>query len=319
MNDVVLAKFDYSQLDRPESPVKLRLNSTGLHAANVGDKVEVTYMTGEKMTKVRAGQVVMAGYNMMIPYRAGDVARAAGGAQAERQGAVGVQQSGDPQLAAVHQAGRARNLFAGRAVQPREAGLPGEHGRVSAPARSGSANRPAYGVRADAAGQRLSPREQSRKGRALLLGTPFEVHEQMIREQLQGMLGEAGFDHQRDIQAITVNRWSHGYSYFLNGLFDDEEEAKKIIETARQPIGKIVIANSDSDWSPYANSAIDQAWRAVNELAYGKVATAREHESAFAVPVEPAGGRRLGPCDVGRGICRQSRRLHRLPHRAGRR
>ncbi|MBX9384611.1 spermidine dehydrogenase, partial [Serratia marcescens] len=65
---------------------------------------------------------------------------------------------------------------------------------------------------------------------------------------------------------------SHGYSYFLNGLFDDEEEAKKIIETARQPIGKIVIANSDSDWSPYANSAIDQAWRAVNELAYGKVA-----------------------------------------------
>ncbi len=60
----------------------------------------------------------------------------------------------------------------------------------------------------------------------------------MIREQLQGMLGEAGFDHQRDIQAITVNRWSHGYSYFLNGLFDDEEEAKKIIETARQPIGR---------------------------------------------------------------------------------
>ncbi|MNJ77277.1 hypothetical protein D3C77_747360 [compost metagenome] len=61
MNDIVLARFDYSQLDRADSPVKLRLNSTGLHAANVGDKVEVTYMTGEKMTKVRAGQVVMAG------------------------------------------------------------------------------------------------------------------------------------------------------------------------------------------------------------------------------------------------------------------
>lgn len=66
----------------------------------------------------------------------------------------------------------------------------------------------------------------------------------MIREQLQGMFGAAGFDHQRDIQAITVNRWSHGYSYFLNGLFDDEKEAEQIIHTARQPIGRITIANS---------------------------------------------------------------------------
>ncbi|ORM66751.1 hypothetical protein HA44_22150 [Mixta gaviniae] len=86
------------------------------------------------------------------------------------------------------------------------------------------------------------------------------------------MLGEAGFDHQRDILAITVNRWSHGYSYFLNGLFDDEDEAQNIIATARQPVGRITIANSDADWSPYANSAIDQAWRAVSELAQGRTA-----------------------------------------------
>jgi len=115
-------------------------------------------------------------------------------------------------------------------------------------------------------GSGLSPREQSRKGRALLLGTSFDAHEKMIRDQLQGMFGEAGFDHQRDIMAITVNRWSHGYSYFLSGMFDDEEQSQKTIQLARQPVGRITIANSDSDWSPYANSAVDQAWRAVNEL-----------------------------------------------------
>ena len=66
--------------------------------------------------------------------------------------------------------------------------------------------------------------------------------------------------------AITVNRWSHGYSYITNTLFDDEEQCDKWIELGRQPVGNITIANSDSDWSPYAHSAIDQAWRAVNEL-----------------------------------------------------
>jgi spermidine dehydrogenase len=49
-------------------------------------------------------------------------------------------------------------------------------------------------------------------------------------------------------------------------MFDDEAEAQKTIQRARQPVGRITIANSDADWSPYANSAIDQAWRAVNEL-----------------------------------------------------
>lgn len=115
-------------------------------------------------------------------------------------------------------------------------------------------------------GSGLSARDQARKGRAYLLGTPFEVFERQVREQLQGMLGSAGFDHERDIAEITVNRWAHGYSYFANGLFDDEDEVERIIDQARKPIGNITIANSDSDWNPYAHAAIDQAWRAVGEL-----------------------------------------------------
>lgn len=115
-------------------------------------------------------------------------------------------------------------------------------------------------------GSGLSQREQWRSGRAQLLGMSFDQHEKMIREQLQGMLGSAGFHHEKDILAITVNRWAHGYSYVANTLFDDETEAEKTIETARQPVGNITIANSDANWEPYAHGAIDQGWRAVNEL-----------------------------------------------------
>jgi spermidine dehydrogenase len=115
-------------------------------------------------------------------------------------------------------------------------------------------------------GSNLSAREQFRLGRAYLLGTTFATHEEMIRSQLQEMFGSTGFDNQRDISAITVNRWAHGYAYYANALFDDMDKMPEIIERARQPVGRIAIANSDSDWGAYAHTAIDQAWRAVNEL-----------------------------------------------------
>ncbi len=66
--------------------------------------------------------------------------------------------------------------------------------------------------------------------------------------------------------AITVNRWSHGYSWGPNTLVDNWEEHEGVIETARRAIGRVTIANSDSGWSAYAHVAIDEAKRAVGEL-----------------------------------------------------
>ena len=81
------------------------------------------------------------------------------------------------------------------------------------------------------------------------------------------MFGAEGFDADRDIEAITVNRWSHGYSYEYNSLFDLEwEKGKKPHELGRVPIGRISIANADSEGHAYLHSAIDAAERAVGEL-----------------------------------------------------
>ena len=59
--------------------------------------------------------------------------------------------------------------------------------------------------------------------------TPFETYEEEIREQLQGLLGEHGFNHETDIRAITVNRWPHGYSYEYMSL--DDPASKWLGET----------------------------------------------------------------------------------------
>jgi spermidine dehydrogenase len=110
-------------------------------------------------------------------------------------------------------------------------------------------------------------RDQHRLGRAELLATPFETFERNLRDQLGRMLGPSGLDPANDITAITVNRWSHGYSYEYNSLWDgpwtDEERPCAI---GRRPFGRIAIANADSDAFAYTNAAIDQAWRAVGEL-----------------------------------------------------
>src|SRR5258708_713860 len=71
--DVVMARIDYARLDRPVSPVRIRLGSTVVRARNVGDPalssgVEIAYFRGDKVYAVRARACVLACWNMMIPY-----------------------------------------------------------------------------------------------------------------------------------------------------------------------------------------------------------------------------------------------------------
>ena len=85
------------------------------------------------------------------------------------------------------------------------------------------------------------------------------------------MLSQGGFDPARDIEAITVNRWPHGYAYTYNTLYDPLDWALATPDdrpcvVGRKRFGLIAIANSDSMASPHTDAAIDSALRAVQEL-----------------------------------------------------
>jgi spermidine dehydrogenase len=112
-----------------------------------------------------------------------------------------------------------------------------------------------------------SLQNQFRASRHLLLQTTFEDFEREVRTVLDGMLGPTGFDVQKDILAITVNRWPHGYTYEYRDLWDSKwPKGQAPHEIARQPFGNIVIANSDAGASAYTQTAIEEALRAVREL-----------------------------------------------------
>jgi spermidine dehydrogenase len=113
----------------------------------------------------------------------------------------------------------------------------------------------------------LPARDQHRAGHVELLTTPFRTFELRIRDQMTRALGGGGFDAARDIDAITVNRWPHGYAYEYNPLWDqDWDKGAAPCEIGRKRFGRIAIANSDAGAAAYTDAAIDQAFRAVSEL-----------------------------------------------------
>jgi spermidine dehydrogenase len=113
--------------------------------------------------------------------------------------------------------------------------------------------------------QGLDARTQFRIGQRKLLETTFADFEARIRDELDRMLGPGGFSSGRDIAAITVNRWPHGYGYVANSLFDGDDY-DSVLAQARQRVGRVAIANSDAGGDAYAHLAIEQAARAVREL-----------------------------------------------------
>jgi spermidine dehydrogenase len=266
MEDIVLARFDYEQIDRPEHSVRIRLNSTAVDVRNVAQGVEIAYVNGGKVARVAAEYCVLACYHAMIPYIAPE--------------------AGAEQRTALHDNVRAPLVYVNVAVrnwQPWHklgvAYIDNPGGTYSA-ALDFPVSLDGYRFSADpskptclhlmhtptAPNQGLNMREQYRAGRARLYAMSFADFEREIRDELGRMLGSADFDFDRDVTAITVNRWPHGYAYTPTPLYDDPAHQARIAKQARQRLGRIAIANSDSGWDAYTHVAIDQAHRAVVEL-----------------------------------------------------
>jgi spermidine dehydrogenase len=270
--DIVTAKFDYSKLDQARSPVRIRLSSTAVRVRHLGDpasakEVEVAYARENKVYTARTKGTVLACWNMMIPYLCPELPDAQ--KEALKFGA---------KVPLVYSVVAVRNWksFAKLGIQ-----------RVSSPGmyHTGVGLDQAVSMGDYRCSQKpeepillrmtrtpcspgLSERDQHRVGRGQLLTTSFEIFERNIRDQLARILSPGGFDPAADIAAITVNRWPHGYAYEYNPLWDpDWPVGQRPCDIARKRFGRITIANSDAAAAAYTDQAIDQAYRAVSELA----------------------------------------------------
>lgn len=271
VEDVVTARADYSRLDHPDSPIRLRLKSTVVAARNVGSPsdatdVDVMYAQGRDLFKVRAKSCVLACWNMMIPFLCPELP--------------------DRQKEALHYLVKVplvygtvgiRNWTSFQKLGIQSVHAPGsfwESVSLNAAINIGEYHSPKSPVDPILLHLSRTPckpglpaREQHKAGRMELLMTSFEDFERRTRDQLARILSPGGFDPAEDIQAITINRWPHGYGYEYNPLFDpDWPEAERPNVIGRKKFGRITIANTDSGATAYSDVAIDQAYRAVQEL-----------------------------------------------------
>jgi spermidine dehydrogenase len=279
-HSIVNQRLDYSQLDQPGSSIRLRLDSTVVHAANqpAGQEsagagspfVTLNYVNNGEVLQVRGDRCVMACYNNIIRHLVPELPQAQKDALAKCI---------KRPLMVVNVV--LKNGEALKATEVGSAYLPGsylEHMQLVS-----GVNVPEYHpewkpedacVMQFYAGLGIevpdgtSVAQMNQLTRMWLLEQTFEDFEREIRSVLNGIYGAAGFNAADDILAITVNRWPHGYARDHVDMEDADwntDPAPNVI--GRQRCGRIAIANSDAGADAYTHEAIDQAWRAVNELA----------------------------------------------------
>jgi spermidine dehydrogenase len=270
--DIVTAQLDYSKLDQSNSQVRIRLSSTAVRVRHIGDagfakEVEVSYARDRKVYNVHGKGTVLACWNMMIPFICPELP--------------------EPQKEALRFGAKVPLVYSVVAIKNWKAFQKLGIQRVSCPGmyHTGVGLDQAVSIGSYKCSQTadqpillrmtrtpcmpgLSEREQHKVGRGELLTTTFEAFERNIRDQLARVLSPGGFDPAADIAAITVNRWPHGYAYEYNPLWDpDWPEGQRPCDIARKRHGRITIANSDAAAAAYTDQAIDQGFRAIQELA----------------------------------------------------
>jgi spermidine dehydrogenase len=270
--DIVTSQVRYDQLDQPGNPTRIRLNSTVVRVRHLGDpatakEVEVSYVRNGRLYTAKASHCILACWHPVIPYLNDELPKA--------------------QIAALRSAEKVPLVYTNVALRNWQSFIKLQTSSVSAPGSYFTgyalAHRVSIGnyhcttkpdepivltMERYPCSPGLPARAQHRAGRADLYATSFETFERKIREQLARSMGAGGFDPAHDIAAITVNRWPHGYAYQYNSLWDPfwlEGGPLPCVE-ARKPFGRLAIANADADAYAYTDCAINQAYRAVNDL-----------------------------------------------------
>ncbi len=279
---IVTARLRYERLDEEQSSVRIRLNSTVVRVQHEGRPdilnyaeggihepttlVRVAYVKDGKVHGVRARNCILACYNSIIRFLVPELPEAQKQAQAY-----------PAKVPIVYSSVFVRNWKALQKLGVQSVNAPnmwhtsvgldqpvsiGEYQFAKSPDEptvlhlTANPNKPG-----------LPRKQQNKAGWHQLLTTSWEQVELETRRELARIFGPGGFDPAADILGIAVNRWPHGYAYTYDSIGDpDVPEEQRPHVLGRQPFGRITIANSDSGGAAFINEAIDQAWRAVEEL-----------------------------------------------------
>jgi len=279
--NVVTARCDYSQLDQSSSPVRIRLNSTVFRvtpASRKGGTAKIDYedMGTGKGYSVRATHVVMACWNRVTA-----------------QLVEGLPKS---QVRDLSYARKVPLIYARaslnnwrafadaqvNSISPRGNSLFWDSVSLTVGSQFGSAYGPTpntpdqpavLNFQVVATGHNAKSQLAAYEaGRKKLLQMSFADLEGALYDAIQRTVGAEGgdFDPERDIDEIMINRWNYGYAHELTSVYDKSVYGPYADQPQRRgkaPFRNVSIANADSQGFAYFHSAIQEGFRAVQDLA----------------------------------------------------
>jgi spermidine dehydrogenase len=263
---------NFSALDQPDSPARLRLKSTVLHASHEGDPqksetLQIVYAQNGQLFRVRTRSAVMAGGCWTTKHLVADLPPTHKDAYAQFYRSPCIMANVAVRnwrfLAKLGVTGC--RWFGSRTGTYFEVCRKAVLGDV--PPRISPDQPIVLAVKILFSHPGLSTEEQGHRGRAELMATSFREYERRIREQFQEMFSPAGFDAQRDIAGIVLNRWGHAYLSPQPGFFfglKGKPAPREVLRSA--PFGRITFANTDLAGAMDHRFSILEAQRAVSQL-----------------------------------------------------
>lgn len=270
MVSVANSPIHFPALDRTGQSTRIRLKSTVIHVAHQGEaarspEVSIIYSLGQKLYRVRARSVVMAGGSWTTKHIVEDLPSSHRDAYAQFHRS--------PCLMANVAVRNWRFIYKLGLDQLQWFGTgPGNYTAVHKTAVMGgvapyiSPDSPvALSIKILFSKPGLPLEEQDVRGRTELLATPYSVYEKQIRALLSEMFSRSGFQ-QTDVAGIILNRWGHAYLSAQPGFFFGSDGKPAPGEVLRnRPVGRIAFANSDLTGIMDHRCSIIEAHRAVDQ------------------------------------------------------
>jgi spermidine dehydrogenase len=269
--DIINSPVQWNQLDRANQPVRMRLSSTVIQVAHLGDPdsakgVEVTYAKGGKLYRVRAKAAVCAGQQHTNRHICRDLPETYKQAMNAFHHApmltvnVAVRNWKFLEKLGIASArwfdgfgwwmSLRRNLeIEGQTTMPLDPAKPAVFSLYNPFCIPG-----------------IPFPDQCRAARMQLFGMSYKDIETGVRQQFTKMFADHGFDANRDIAGIISNRWGHAYVVDPPGFFFGKNGKPAPKDVIRKRFNRISFGHSELSGQQMWETAAEEGERAANQI-----------------------------------------------------
>lgn len=270
--DIITGRINFQALDRPGNPLRMRLSSTVLSVEHDGapdsaDGVKLVYVRDGKLHAIRAKAVVMATGSWINRHVVRDLPIELTEACSKFQYA--------PFLVANVALTNWHFLYKrgiSAAIWDRADGDFGYTCNIRNPMQVGDYKPPldpdkpvvlSFYTPFYYPGMPVAA--QGARGRAELMGTSYQDYERQIYAQMMKLFGSSGFNPQRDVAGVILNRWGHAYSVPYPGFYGGKGGVAPR-DLIRKGYGRVAFGHSELDGLQHYGPAADEGRRAFYQV-----------------------------------------------------